>query len=247
MHANDDFKLFPSKKTPSPKPLLFNNWNNVLLLSPHADDEALACGGLISYLGDSGITLHAVLVSDSNGAGGLPQEAGMLRQNEFISSIKTLHQHANVILWGLPDGRINEFHETTVGKIINITINHSIDTIIAPWPMDMHPDHSAVGYAVIEAAKKRIPSLRRICFFEVWSPLPATHILDISTQWQRKLRALHCHATALSCGNYERAMHGLASYRSLLTPRMASDNSYAEAFYLIETSSSHEHTTPSLS
>lgn len=234
MSANNDFRLFPRDRIPTPEPLLFNTWRNVLLLSPHADDEALACGGLISFLGDTGITLHAALVSDSNGAGSLPPEAGAARQNEFVSSMKILHPHANITIWSLPDGQVKDFHETIVNKTINIATTHSIDTIIAPWPMDMHQDHSAIGYAVIEAAKKGIPSVNRICFFEVWSPLPATHILDISTQWQRKLRALHCHVTALSCGNYERAMHGLASYRSLLTHKMASDDSYAEAFYLID-------------
>lgn len=215
-----------------PVQLGFQDWKNVILLSPHADDEALGCGGLLAALADANIPLKAILVSDSSGAGGLPEGADLIRAKEFYASIHILHPEAKTEEWGLPDGALQEHTQTMRSRIASLVAEQGADTVLCPWPMDMHPDHSALGYAVADVMSAHPGRIQRVCFFEVWSPLPASHILDISPWWDRKMSALRCHKTALACGNYERGMKGLASYRSLLLRHMAAEGSYAEAYCL---------------
>lgn len=222
----------PNEHLAPPAPLGFQDWTSVILLSPHADDEALGCGGLLAALADANIPMKAILVSDSSGAGGLPEGADLIRAKEFSASIHILHPKAITEEWGLPDGALSEHTQTMKNRIESLLAEQEADTVLCPWPMDMHPDHSALGYAVVDVVSAYPGRIQRICFFEVWSPLPASHILDISHWWERKMRALRCHETALACGNYERAMRGLSSYRALLTNNMASEGSFAEAYCL---------------
>jgi LmbE family N-acetylglucosaminyl deacetylase len=65
--------------------------------------------------------------------------------------------------------------------------------------------------------------------YEVWSPLPATHYVDISAVMERKLRALDCHRTALQSGPYRHAIAGLNAYRGLYQMDRATPR-HAEAF-----------------
>lgn len=233
MIVNTNYKAISDRRLPPPCPLDISDWHHVLTFIPHADDEAIGCGGLLAMLSDRGVNAHVVLVSDSSGAGGLPEGTSLRRQNEFIESLNVLHPTSLYECWQLPDGQLHQHEEALTAKITHLLTTTDAETLICPWPMDMHPDHSAVGYAVINGLKQHPGRIQHIFFYEVWSPLPASHILDISDSWQRKEQALNCHQTALACGNYLRAMAGLAAYRALLLPTMAQDGHFAEAYCML--------------
>lgn len=233
MIANLNYKAATERRLLPPCLLVISDWHHVLTFIPHADDEAIGCGGLLALLSDQSTDAHVVLVSDSSGAGGLPEGASLRREEEFIESLSVLHPTSLHECWQLPDGQLCQHKEALQTKTTQLLATTDADTLICPWPLDMHPDHSAVGYAVINGLKQHLGRIQRIVFYEVWSPLPASHILDISDGWQRKLQALNCHKTALTCGNYPRAMMGLAAYRALLLPTMAQEGHFAEAYCMM--------------
>lgn len=203
-----------------------------LVLAPHPDDEAIGCGGLLIRLQELGIATRVVLASDGSGAGELPEGTDAIRQAEFMASLGTLGRDLEAELWRLPDGQLNA-HEATLEAHMAAAIDAFDATLlIAPWPGDMHPDHAALGQAAL-TCHRRCPLAQGVLFFEVWSPLPATHLLDVTAEWPRKQAALGCHATALACGDYAHAMQGLAGYRSLLVP--GSICRYAEAYHGLDT------------
>jgi LmbE family N-acetylglucosaminyl deacetylase len=70
-----------------------------------------------------------------------------------------------------------------------------------------------------------------VAWFEIWSPLPASHVLDITNLMDVKMQALKAHETALRFGNYLEAMMGLAAYRGINLPYRGTP-SYAEAYLL---------------
>ncbi|MBN2679564.1 PIG-L family deacetylase [Acidithiobacillus montserratensis] len=231
MNVKESCYLAPPERLPTPSPLTYSGWQNVILLIPHADDEAIGCGGLIAALGEANITLHVILVSDSSGGVDPALGISAIRQHEFIASLKLLHPKATYTFWALPDGQLSAHISTILAKIDDLLTNHPADTLLAPWPMDMHPDHSALGYTISNAVAINPRMLKRLCFYEVWSPVPANRVLDISAWWQKKENAIQCHKTALTYGgSYDRAIRGLAEYRSLLTSHMAKEGSYAEAY-----------------
>ncbi|OOV86964.1 GNAT family N-acetyltransferase [Oceanospirillum linum] len=218
---------------PMPAPLDVSAMDKVLVFVPHPDDESIGCGGLIAHLCRQGTPVHLILVSDASGAGGLPEGAGEQRIKEFRQALKHLGSSLTQEYWRLPDGGLHACDD--LPRRIQRAIDHyAPTTLVAPWLRDLHTDHSTLGRTVLDIAQAQtLSAARELIFYEVWSPLPATHVLDISGVWPQKKAALACHKIALSCGNYLRAMESLAAYRSLLTGAMAAEGHYAEAYRCI--------------
>lgn len=216
-----------SKQAP-PEALNIASFRKVLVLIPHPDDESIGCGGLIAMLARQGTPVHVLLVSDGSGAGGLPEGAAATRQNELMSALKVLGENVTSQCGRLPDGHLSQTSQ--LEPVLQRSIEQCAPTLVlAPWLKDIHPDHAAVGRAACHL-QQQSEACWDLLFYEVWTPLPASHILNITEAWPQKLAALQCHKTALQCGNYVRAMASLAAYRSLLSGRLAADGEFAEAY-----------------
>ena len=229
---NKHCSLFNEKPATPPKPLALNSFERVVVFVPHPDDESLGCGGLINQLHQQNTPTLIVLVSDGSGAGELDANASQTRQQEFKNALSLLSPNCEVEYWNLPDGALNQAQNLSL-KIEATIERFSATHMIAPWLKDMHPDHAAVGEGAYQAMQK-IPMVQSILFYEVWTPVQANRVLDISQNYAIKKAALQCHQTALECGSYQRAMYGLSSYRSLFTGHLAKEGTFAEAFYLYE-------------
>ncbi|MEX1196406.1 MAG: PIG-L family deacetylase [Pseudohongiellaceae bacterium] len=205
-----------------------------LLLIPHPDDEVIGCGGLLTALAGAGQPACVALVSDGSGAGELPEGTAAIRQREFRDALEILYPGCEQQYWKLPDGALSR-ESGLAGAVVEAARHFRADTLVAPWPRDMHPDHAALG-AAAQHALESLPGLRFLLSYETWSPLEANRILDITESWPRKTRALACHVTALQAQNYDRSMEGLARHRALLLPGISASETvrYAEAWHLQE-------------
>ncbi|OPX56589.1 N-acetylglucosaminyl deacetylase, LmbE family [Oceanospirillum multiglobuliferum] len=226
---NASYSLFSQPVAKPPQPLNIENIRKALVLIPHPDDESIGCGGLLALLAERGTPVHVVLVSDGSGAGGLPEGAGLVRQHELSQALNVLGASITYECLGLPDGSLSQV-EGLQAKIQASIDRFQPSVLVAPWMQDMHPDHAATGYAALRAHQDR-PLSQGVLFYEVWTPLTANLILNISQVWPKKQKALEQHKTALSCGDYLRATEALAAYRSLLSGNLAAQGEYAEAFY----------------
>ncbi|WP_028303968.1 PIG-L family deacetylase [Oceanospirillum maris] len=239
--------LLAAKAQIPPEPLDIQQIKKALVLIPHPDDESIGCGGLLALLAEQNIPAHLILVSDGSGAGGLPEGAAQRRQQELDQAIKQLGDGLTWECWQLADGSLSQ--EPSLKEKIQASITrYQPSVIIAPWLQDMHPDHAATGHRALSVYRDTVYNeaddkasthkesvlSQGILFYEVWTPLPATHILNISTVWHKKMAALQQHKTALSCGHYLRATEALAAYRSLLSGHLAAEGEYAEAYYHLQ-------------
>jgi len=209
-----------------PQPFPLETFERALVFVPHPDDEALGCGGLLRRLVDCGKRVEVVLVSDGSGGPDHPTNLTAERLPEFALSLRILGIETHEA-WMLPDGCLDQVPDLNerIDKRIEVS---PADLIIAPWQADLHPDHAAVGAGV---AVSPAAARRTVAWFEVWSPLPASHLLDITDVMETKMRALNAHATPLRFGNYLQAMMGLSAYRSISLP-FRGTQSYAEAYLL---------------
>lgn len=216
--------------TPNVPPVMMeiDSFEHIIVFAPHADDESIGCGGAIAQLRNRGKKVTLVVVSDSSGAGGLDEGASERRADELRRAATVLDIDTEVIFWNLPDGGLHEC-EQLAETVLKIAHKHNGYCAFAPWIGDTHSDHRAVGEAVAYAHRQGCFA-GGVWFYEVWSPLVATHILSISDVWETKKRALECHETALSCADYVRSVQGLNAYRSLLGTDMGKEGCYAEAF-----------------
>ena len=211
-----------------PVELQINNYQRALVLIPHPDDEALGCGGLLALLAKTNCDVHVILVTDGAGGDVGNAEQAFIRQKEFVKALTILGLNQEPDMWKFPDGKIST--HGGLAQAIEAAIElHAPSVVIAPWYNDWHSDHKAIGLAVRKLCKKgRFECL----YFEVWSPLKPTHIIDISNCIEIKRKAIECHATAMRHGNFDEALIGLNAYRSLFLPRYNQRPIYAEAYEL---------------
>jgi LmbE family N-acetylglucosaminyl deacetylase len=209
---------------PLPRELDLTQARKVLVFSPHPDDETLGCGGTLARLALM-CPVKVALVTDGSGAGGLPAGAGALRQAEFVKALAVMGITDSVQL-NQPDGFFEGSSElaTSVKQLLD---EYQPDWVFLPSTLDYHRDHVRIA-AFLAPICRRAPSVRQLLFYEIWAPVPATHVVDITEQADIKQTALAVHATAMACGDYQRAVDGLNRYRGLYLGH----GKMAEAFWV---------------
>ena len=99
-----------------------------------------------------------------------------------------------------------------------------------PHLREAHSDHHYVGLAALRARERaglEIPAWG----YEVWSPLEAEVVVDVSAVYPRKLEAVRCYRSQLEEVDIERAVDGLNRFRSSLLPDKSEGRGlYGEVF-----------------
>jgi LmbE family N-acetylglucosaminyl deacetylase len=217
-------QLLALEQCPLPLPLDLTLARKVLVFSPHPDDETLGCGGTLARLAQM-CPVKVVLVTDGSGAGGLPEGAGAVRQLEFVNALAVLGVNDSIQL-NQPDGFF--VGSTELAEAIKKLLeDYQPDWVFLPSPLDYHRDHVRIA-AFLEPLCRGAESVKQLLFYEIWAPVPATHVVDITDQANRKRAALAEHATAMACGDYQRAVDGLNRYRGLYLGQ----DRLAEAFWV---------------
>ena len=195
----------------------------VLVLSAHPDDETLGCGGTIARLAARGDRVPLVIATDGDallvteGSGDLASR----RRAEATEACRILGIEAPRFL-GHRDRGLSRTHDRLVEDLGGIVHSELPDVIMLPWFGDANDDHNALNHALCEVP---MPGSTQIWGYEIWSPLPANRLVEISEVIETKRSALLAHAadTLLDL----EAMLGLNRYRSEMG-RLNGD--HAEAF-----------------
>lgn len=138
---------------------LLQSARRLVVVSPHPDDEVLACGGLMHAAAAQ--ELPVCIVSVTDGEACYPDQALWpaarlrdARRLELARAVKALGLDAtHVSALGLPDGDVIT-HEAALAAHLSAQLVPG-DLVLAPWIHDAHPDHEAVGRATLAAAEAR--------------------------------------------------------------------------------------------
>jgi LmbE family N-acetylglucosaminyl deacetylase len=166
-----------------------------LVLAPHPDDETIGCGGCVALLADAGADVRVLVASAGEASVGDASAAstGAARAEELGVACGILGATVEGVL-SLPDGGLSGHEEAVTAAVDAVVARFRPDVVFAPWPLDEHPDHRAVCRALAAC-----PSLERpteIWCYEVWAALVPNRLVDISSSWERKRRALKAHVSA---------------------------------------------------
>lgn len=216
-------RLAALEPCPLPVPLDLSKARKVMVFAPHPDDETLGCGGTLALLARQ-CAVKVVLVTDGSGAGGLPEGAAAMRQQEFGRALAVLGVHDWECLQQ-PDGGF-EGSPDLQARVMDLMRSFQPNWVFMPSPLDYHRDHARIA-AFVEALCRRVASVDLMLCFEIWAPVPATHVVDITDVHGVKQSALLEHRTALAHGDYLRAVEGLNRYRGLYLGK----DRLAEAFF----------------
>ncbi|HEY0869329.1 MAG TPA: PIG-L family deacetylase [Acidothermaceae bacterium] len=209
--------------------------SRVLCVAPHPDDELLGCGGTLAKHRAAGHDVHVVFVTSgegSAGAHGTRQSAVEQRETEAARAMQVALPEATSQFLRLRDGCLTDQRVALELALDDVIAASGADLVYAPHPGERHGDHVAVSEALIRvlSARDAGPHVEHVAWYEVWSPLPATCIVDVTAEFSCKIKGLECYESQLQITGYARTAQGLAAYRSA---QPLKGHGYAEAFVVM--------------
>jgi LmbE family N-acetylglucosaminyl deacetylase len=200
----------------------------VLVLAPHPDDEVIGPGGAVRRHVLAGAPVAVVVLTDGKWGGYDPDHTLCQRRKaESIRAAQILGTQAPVFL-DAPDGNLSETREI-LDALQKIIRKHQPKYIYLPALTDQHHDHWATN-SILNMLLAQLPpdvALRLIIRgYEVWTPLPANRLVDITAVADLKRQAINAFTSQVSTYDYAGAILGLNHYRSLQSLR---GHGFAEA------------------
>lgn len=203
--------------------------SKVLVLSPHPDDEAIGCAGILyqHYLAKEKITVVFLTDGSQGKTRGMSEEEIIRhRKEEAKKAAKVLGIHS-IIFWNYKDRGlcVNKESIEKMRTLINTVIP---DVVYLPYFIDEHQDHWITNKIFIEACSK-ITYNFKVFTYEVWTPLIPNYLVNITKQMDKKLEALECYETQIVLFNIAKMAENLNAFRAGRV-RLRSYQ-YAEAFF----------------
>ena len=184
----------------------------ILIVSPHADDEAIGCGGLMLKYGSQ---CDILLLTDGrkgyNSKIDTVDEDALSRQRESeLRSAADLCGIRSITCLRIPDGGVS----THADQIRNVDIT-GYDYLFVPNQYERHKDHHAAAI-LLGKMKQQQRAHGRILQYEVWSPIPSPSIvLDISDCMAQKEQLVSMYHSQTKYKDYPSMAHGLNQYRGV--------------------------------
>jgi N-acetylglucosamine malate deacetylase 1 len=175
---------------------------DVLAIAAHRDDVELTCAGTLVRASEAGHRTGILdLTAGESATRGSPEVRA--REAERAAEILGVAERRNA---GLPDAHLSNTDETR--RILVEQIRHFAPrVVILPFPVGRHPDHRITselgrdacflaGLARYDAGgtpHRPYKILYALSYRE--DPLKPTFVVDISSQFDRKLAAIRCYAS----------------------------------------------------
>ncbi len=216
---------------------MINNVKNVVVISPHPDDETLGVGGAIKRFSLQGINVSVLIVS-----GHLPplykRDDFELTKAESIRAFKILGIQ-NYKFLKIPATYLHQEEISSLYKKINEFINlYNPEIVFIPFP-DRHIDHRVIFDGSVVACrpiKNNFPKI--VLMYETlsethWNVGGAEHIfnpdffIDISNSIKEKVDAVNCYKSQIN-NNTSRSIDAVKALAKFRGSQNGCD--FAEAF-----------------
>lgn len=205
-------------------------YNSLLVVAPHPDDEVLGAGGVLIKARNAGIDTHIVYVTDGEALMGEPSALVARKRRDEAREVGGVLGISESIFLGFPDGNVVHKREeltTVLSKIIKVM---TPALVLAPSPVDFHSDHIATSEAVWKACKKQRYTL---AFYEVYSSVKFSHLVDISEVIEEKEKLINTYNYSLynMPHLFTYSIRGFNAHKSIFVHK----EGFYEAFYLLNT------------
>jgi LmbE family N-acetylglucosaminyl deacetylase len=188
----------------------------VMVIAPHADDEALGCGGTLFKHHLAGDRIAAVFMTDgskgdafSDGIGG--EALIELREREARAAAAVLGIDECVFLRN-PDAAL-QCSPRAVEQLGQVLHALKPDILYAPSPFDTHRDHRQ-ACAIAACALADCSWSVQVYLCETWAPVPANCAVVIDLE--HKIQALRIYRSQMDGRElYVTGASALARYRGL--------------------------------
>ncbi|MBC7784807.1 MAG: bacillithiol biosynthesis deacetylase BshB1 [Burkholderiales bacterium] len=178
---------------------------NFLVIGPHPDDQELGMGGTIAKLKKQG---HAVHLIDMTNGEPTPRGTPELRAAEAAKAARLLGVERTLL--GLPNRQVQHSIEARY-KLAALIRVHKPNVLFVPYPIDAHPDHTAVTRIAEDArfdaklSKSTIPGdpwhPKRVIYYfctHLRLNINPTFCIDVSDTADQKMAALAAYESQMN-------------------------------------------------
>jgi LmbE family N-acetylglucosaminyl deacetylase len=201
----------------------------ILVLAPHPDDEVIGPGGTVRRHVLAGAAAMVVILTDGKWGGYDPDGTLCQRRKEESRRAAEILGTPAPIFLDAPDGKLGETPEL-MDRLAEMVGKHRPKWVYLPALSDEHRDHWATN-SILDSLLGRLGSGviegMTIRGYEVWTPLPANRLVDITSTADLKREAIGAFVSQVSVYDYAGAILGLNHYRSLQASR---GHGFSEAF-----------------
>lgn len=194
-----------------------------LVISAHADDETIGCGGTIIKYAAAGAQVYVgVLTRDAN------DEQHRIRHTEAEAAWS--HLGVAGCDWAMLRAHPLTVDEHSVEAVVNWLETFRPDIILVPHPEEQDPDHAIVSL-VVANAMLRLGRLTPMLGYEVWTPILRPSLFeDITDMISNKVQAVRCFRSQLEDRDYASGALGLNQFRGVTS----GNGRFVEAFTLVQ-------------
>jgi len=216
---------------------------NILIISPHPDDDVIGMGGTIAIKAKEGA--HFTILYATNGGGSIKtdeykhlskEDLIKLRKEESKKSLEPLIDDPSEVeqkFLGLESATLFTTPELFTREIEMTLRSKNYDEVYIPYFKDKHPTHKAVAELSTETIKNGHFKVE-LYAYETWTPLPTDEelvVVDISKYYKHKLAAVSCHKSQCSITPFDEGIIAKNRYNAVFQ-QINSKNKmdYAELF-----------------
>lgn len=215
---------------------------NVLVISPHPDDETLGAGGTLLKLKSNGHKIYWLNVTNMKTEYGYTAER-VRERNEEINKVNRAYSFDG--FWNLemePAGMDKYETGRLISQFKQIFEKVRPELLFLPYQYDVHSDHRVIFNTVYSCTKAfRAPYLKTVLSMEILSETDQAQkekgfipnvFVDISPFIDKKIEIMKMYKSEIDAAPFprnENAISGLAAYRGA-----TAYYEYSEAFCLIK-------------
>lgn len=210
----------------APRPALLQgpDARQIVVLSPHPDDEAIGPGGTLVRATEASGSVLCVHITDGVGLG-----TEVLREEASAAAREGKY---GVRFLGHPLRRI-PLDRPALQELAEAVTSHRPEVLMLPFLLDDHDDHRRVNHMVWEAYKVGLlPANLEIWAYQVYTPLPGNVVVDITDQVGRKAALIRCYASQMRRRDWAHFAVGLNAFNSRFLPESTTPR-YAELFTVL--------------
>lgn len=215
---------------------------NVLVVSPHPDDETLGAGGTILRLKEEGNKIFWLNITGMT-KGGIFSEEMQERRKEQLKNIEDFYKFEGTYNLNLPTAQLDSYNTSdAIDKIREVFTKVQPEMLILPDYNDAHSDHKKVFEWCYSCSKVfRFPYIKKIMTMEIVSetdfgkpenPFIPNFYVDITEYLEEKINALNIYDTELGEPPFPRSIEHVKALA--IVRGAAAGVKYAEAFRMIK-------------
>lgn len=188
----------------------YQNYNNVLVLAAHPDDETLGCGGTLKKISSQGHKINLLTFTDGVGSRSLNQK----NRNKNLTQVCDILGIESFNFGSFPDNAMDTVSLLSICKFIEKNVNFHPDLIFTHFHADLNVDHQLVTKATLTVFRPQDEKNSKIYSYYVPSSTDYNSLNTFDGNSYFKLNQLEVEAKIEALKTYEEEMRPYPHSRS---------------------------------